>query len=87
MRNWFLGPSCALLAFVGVMPAFGQSASPLLQGDIPFEYSRERNISVTDRARPEYNAIGIPAGGFTILPNVDISPGFTDNVYSRQNKT
>lgn len=37
------------------------------------DYSRGRNVSVTQRERPEYDAVGMRAGGFTLLPKVEIS--------------
>lgn len=86
MRYWLLGCLCFILPGI-TMPAAAQSGSPLLQGDIPFEYSRGRNESVTERPRPEYRAQGILVGGFTLFPGVDIAPGYSNNVYSRPAKT
>lgn len=62
--------------------ARAQSASPSLQGEIPFDYSRGRNTSVQERPRPEYAPLGIRTGGFTIYPSLDLGAGYSDNVYS-----
>jgi hypothetical protein len=43
-----------------------------------------RQVGVKDRPRPEYDAVGIPAGGFTLLPTLDVAALFQDNVFSSQ---
>lgn len=55
-------------AFVLACCATALPATSLAQ-----DYSRGRNVSVTQRERPEYDAIGMRAGGFTLLPKVEIS--------------
>ncbi|MBP2276021.1 outer membrane beta-barrel protein [Sphingomonas sp. PL20] len=50
--------------------------------DLPLEYDRGRNIAVLERPRPEYSAIGIPIGGFILLPRVEGGVGYSDNVYA-----
>lgn len=40
------------------------------------------NVPVRERPRPEYDAIGIPAGGFTLYPTIEASVMFTDNVFA-----
>jgi hypothetical protein len=89
MRNTIFGLACCTAAAaVGfAAPAFGQAASPTLRGDIPFEFSRGRNVSVQERPRPEYAPLGIPVGGFTLSPSLTVGPGFTNNVYSLPDKT
>lgn len=52
-------------------------SSPLLA-----DYDRGRNVSVTQKPRPEYDALGIRAGSFLILPRVAVNGGATDNVYA-----
>jgi hypothetical protein len=43
---------------------------------------QQGHVSVRERPRPEYDAIGIHAGGFTIFPVIDASVLFTDNVFA-----
>jgi hypothetical protein len=75
---------CAgLLAGVAAAPAAAQqSGGPLLQSDIPFDLGRGPAPSVLERERPQFEAVGLSAGGFQILPRLDLGIGFLDNVYS-----
>lgn len=50
--------------------------------DLPLDYDRGRNLSVLDRPRPEYAAIGVPVGGFLLLPRIEGGFGYSDNVYA-----
>jgi len=86
MRMPLLAVTIAMLGSIST-PAGAQSSSPMLQGEIPFEYSRGRNVSVRERPRPEYEALGIPLGGFTLSPSLDVATAYTDNVYAIQTKT
>ena len=43
------------------------------------DYSRGENVGVTDRDRPEYDATGIPAGGFVVYPKVELGGEFDSN--------
>jgi hypothetical protein len=45
-------------------------------------FNRTENIPVRDRARPDYEALGIPAGGFVILPKIAVASAYDDNVYA-----
>jgi hypothetical protein len=48
-------------------------------------YDRGRNVGVLDRQRPDYQAIGFRAGGFTIFPKVTLTGVYDDNVLAAQN--
>lgn len=50
-------------------------------------YDRGLNIGVMDRSRPDYQAIGIQAGGFTIFPKVTMTGTYDDNVFAVPNGT
>jgi len=82
---WF---GAAVLA--GAMP---QAARAQNVGDnfvvpnLPIEYDRGRNTGVLDRERPEYDALGIKLGGFTLRPRIEVAAGYTDNVYQTPVKT
>ena len=77
----------ARLAASGAMllatPAGAQQIlqGPLLSSDLPLEYDRGRNTGVLERERPDYEAEGIRRGAFIILPRVEVSGGYSDNVY------
>ncbi|NHK29481.1 outer membrane beta-barrel protein [Parvularcula flava] len=45
-------------------------------------FTRDRNVSVLQRERPEYDAPGIRAGSFIIKPKVDLMAGYSDNVFA-----
>ena len=53
----------------------------VIQRPIPFDYDRGRNTSVTERARPDYDALGIRRGSFLIYPRLEVGLGATDNVF------
>lgn len=49
--------------------------------NLPIEYDRGRNTGVLDRSRPEFDALGVKLGGFTLFPRVEAAVGYSDNVY------
>lgn len=48
---------------------------------IPVDYDQGRNVSVEERARPDYDPLGIRSGGILILPRIDFSTVAATNVY------
>jgi hypothetical protein len=68
---------CAVLTFAG--GAMAQDASQLLTAP---EYDRGRNVSVLQRERPDYVALGVPAGGFTVFPKLDASIAYESNIFA-----
>jgi len=46
------------------------------------DYNRGRNVSVLQRERPEYSAIGIPFSSFILYPRLVSGLGYTDNVFA-----
>jgi hypothetical protein len=50
-------------------------------------FSRDRNISVTERPHPEYDAIGIPAGGFRLFPKLTVGVISDDNIFVDETNT
>jgi len=81
----------ALLAFALPVPSWAQSsANPEAMAQIPAPNPESALLQsgkllegegVLDRARPEYDAAGVPVGGFTLYPTA--AAGFTldDNIY------
>ena len=45
-------------------------------------YDRGRNIGVLDRDRPQYDAVGVHVGGFTVFPKLQTDLGASDNVFA-----
>ncbi|WP_336966217.1 outer membrane beta-barrel protein [Sphingobium aquiterrae] len=67
--------------------AHAQSETLLVQPSLPDDFDRGRNISVQQRARPDYDPIGIRSGAFNIFPQVETSLAYSDNVYYSDNNT
>lgn len=47
-------------------------------------YDRGRNVSVLDRPRPDYQAVGVKAGGFTLFPKISLDGAYDDNIFAVQ---
>lgn len=45
-------------------------------------FNRGENISVLDRPRPDYQALGLHLGGFMVYPKIAVSGGYDDNVFA-----
>ncbi len=69
----------ALLAVMGVSaPAAATDVTtPTYIGMTP------QDVGVMDRARPAYDAKGIPLGGFRLFPTLDLNASYDDNVFKR----
>lgn len=52
------------------------------EGPPPTYFDRGRNVSVAERARPEYQAAGLQLGGFTAYPKLTVGVERDDNVYA-----
>ncbi|MGD9965196.1 MAG: outer membrane beta-barrel protein [Hyphomonadaceae bacterium] len=67
--------SLAVLAatFGLVAPAVAQD------GD---NFNRDRNVSVRDRPKPEYDAAGIRMGGFRLYPELLVAGEYNDNIFA-----
>ncbi len=50
--------------------------------DLASNFKRDKNVTVRDRPRPDYEAVGIKAGGFTVYPRVTGSVEYNDNIYA-----
>ena len=49
---------------------------------ISASYDRGRNVSVLERPRPDYEAIGVKVGGFTLYPKVTVDGTYDDNIFA-----
>ena len=59
-----------------------QTGSTLIDTAIPDNFDRNRNVSVLERPRPDYDQLGIRLGGFRLLPRAENTIGWTSNVYN-----
>jgi hypothetical protein len=81
MRVWSLIAASSVV----LMSAGAVSAQSLIQSPefaAPDIYGRGKNIGVLERERPDYDAVGIHAGGFTIYPKLDVETDYIDNVFA-----
>jgi len=84
MRNvpfYLIVPVAALLG--SSVAALADDTTPSSQTPI----TDVRGQSVRERARPGYDALGIRAGSFLILPKVDLAETYNDNIYATDTNT
>jgi hypothetical protein len=48
-------------------------------------FVRDRNISVTERAHPGYEALGLRAGAFLLWPKLTVNTAYDDNIFATAN--
>jgi hypothetical protein len=46
-------------------------------------FARDRGVTVRDRPRPDYEAIGLPVGAFTLYPRLQLDADHNDNIFAR----
>jgi hypothetical protein len=64
--------------------AYAQESSTLIQPSVPAGFDRGRNVSVTERPHPDFDALGIRAGAFIVSPQLTLGAAATNNVYLSQ---
>ncbi|MDX5493282.1 MAG: outer membrane beta-barrel protein, partial [Alphaproteobacteria bacterium] len=72
--------SKAMIAAIAVTAFYAapiQSASAQTE-----EIVDDRNVSVRDRVRPGYDAVGVRAGAFTVFPEVSVTGTYNDNIFA-----
>lgn len=45
-------------------------------------FARDRAVAVRDRPHPEYEALGVPLGMFTLYPRLQLDVEYNDNIYA-----
>lgn len=86
----FRRAALAMVALAGAgLPSVAWAQDGLIvQPVIPQGFNRDRNISVLQRSRPSYDAIGVSVGGLLFFPRVETTAGATSNAYlTEQNQT
>lgn len=72
-------------ALVPLVPAkaYAQASdsTTLIQPAIPEGFDRDRNVSVAERPRPDYDPLGIRLSSFILTPRIETGIGATSNVY------
>lgn len=72
----------ARMAAVLIVTAFAVPTGSKAEGSTPtYVGMTEQDVGVMDRARPAYDAKGIPLGGFRLFPRLDASASYDDNVF------
>src|SRR4051812_45749542 len=65
--------------------ALAQSATSTSGEEGGGNFARNRNVSVRERGRPGYEAIGIHAGGFYMFPRLTADGQYNDNIFASEN--
>lgn len=53
-----------------------------LAQDLGSNFKRDKNVTVRARPRPDYEAVGVKTGGFTMYPRVTLGLEHNDNIYA-----
>jgi hypothetical protein len=52
------------------------------QGQTGDFFARDRGVPVRERPRPEYEALGLPAGTFAAFPSIQVDAEYNDNIFA-----
>lgn len=66
--------------YISLMVGVAAAASAHAQA-LESTFQRDKNVSVTQRPRPGYEALGLRAGGLTIYPKVTLDVAHEDNIF------
>jgi hypothetical protein len=82
LRQWVaLAAAPASFTFAASASAQELDNDLVIQPAIPQDFNRGRNVSVQEQSRPDYSALGLRLGGFTLYPRVSAGAGATSNTY------
>lgn len=76
MRILTCSAAMACIAFTAPQIAQAQDQT------IASNFKRDKNVSVRQRPRPDYEATGQKTGGFTVYPRVTVDVEHNDNIYA-----
>jgi hypothetical protein len=71
-------------ALLGAIAMLTLSSSVGAQDQSGGYFPSAQNVGVSGRARPDYDAIGIPLGTFLLYPKLDLVTTYDDNIYVTQ---
>jgi hypothetical protein len=84
MRHLFrLATACFLLA----LPAACALGSQNARAQSTTYFDRNSNVSVLDRPRPDYEALGLSLESFNIYPSIAVAPEYEDNIFATKSDT
>lgn len=46
-------------------------------------FKRDHNVSVRERPRPDFEAVGVRTGGFTLYPRITVEAEYNDNIFAQ----
>jgi hypothetical protein len=69
------------ISLAALMAALGFAGEAIAQPQ-DNSFARDRNVSVRDRPKPEYDAAGIRVGNFRLYPELIVAPEYNDNVFA-----
>lgn len=75
------GAAALLMMAASATMAHAQASQP---GQSAFQ--RDRNVTVRDRPRPDYDALGLHAGTFMVYPKAEVSEAYESNVFAEEIK-
>lgn len=84
-RKQTLLAGMTLCVFMAGGAASAQSLKGALnQGEnqTPSQFARDRNISVSERTHPGYEALGVREGAFMLWPKLTVSTEYNDNIFA-----
>ena len=58
------------------------ASAVMMSGAAAVAQDAEASVSVKNRPNSDYDAKGVPAGGFTFFPALDVSGAWNDNIYA-----
>ena len=73
-----------LSAAIAALLLVSASQAALAQ-DLGSNFKRDKNVTVRSRPRPDYEAVGVKTGGFTMYPRVTLGLEHNDNIYATRN--
>ncbi|WP_454758328.1 outer membrane beta-barrel protein [Caulobacter segnis] len=72
-----------ILTYSAIAACMALTAPQIAQAqDLGSNFKRDKNVSVRQRPRPDYEAAGQKAGGFTLYPRVTVDFEHNDNIYA-----
>ena len=88
-RNFLLAASTAMLLMGAVCPAFAAETNAAISLDDQAaapksNFARDRNVSVSARPHPDYQAPGIRMGSFILNPKLTPSLESNDNIFAQK---
>lgn len=72
------------VATVALVVAAAQTGGVVLGGSAQAQEGDVRGLPVFDRARPDFDPVGISAGGFFVYPFAELSGTYEDNIFATE---